>query len=329
VNFDWLQFLEQHGITYRQVSRAEVTVTCPFCGHDDPSQHMNINLEGRGWHCWRNDRHGGRDPTRLVAALLHCTMQAAAQLTRSNSFLPTNFLERIQTAMQPRPAPSPQLTLKLPSEFRELDHGVMARPYVHYLLDRGFHRDEIDGLSNHDVYYCPIGPYHGRIMFCVYHRNHLITWTGRTVSDTPGVVRYRTLSPLADKAEQEGSPPALGPLPDYLLWFDELLACDARTIVVCEGPFDALKVLLLGQTAGVVATCLFGNRMSPAQIELLHKLLPRFKRRILLLDRETLPNTLKIQGHFTKLKLEARYLPSDLKDHGELDSQKQLLKIIN
>ena len=50
--FDWISFLDKHGIEYStrgpSTSRGNVYVHCSFCGQADQGKHLGISLEGKG-----------------------------------------------------------------------------------------------------------------------------------------------------------------------------------------------------------------------------------------------------------------------------------------
>jgi hypothetical protein len=113
----------------------------------------------------------------------------------------------------------------------------------------------------------------------------------------------------------------LAPINNYLLWWDHLIDCDADTIILVEGPFDALKVTTLGWTRGIVATCFFTQSPGPLQIDLLHELLPKFEKKYLLLDQGTLPALITIASELQTLGVEPLRLPIGVKDPGELTGE--------
>lgn len=58
---DWIGFLEANHIAYdtrgKNVSGNRVAITCPWCGGDDPSRHLVIDLDGAGWHLIYEKNH--------------------------------------------------------------------------------------------------------------------------------------------------------------------------------------------------------------------------------------------------------------------------------
>lgn len=331
--FDWIAFLEANHIKYvttgPNVSRGNIAVHCPLCGAADKSEHMSISLNGKGWRCFRNrDEHKGKNPTRLVAALLNVSIDRARSIVGDAVFIPDDFMGAVMGKLTPHVGVSKPHTLKLPIEFKPLHTDKPSvKAFKNYLTGptRQFTPNQVRRFTkDYDMYYATRGPMKGRVVFTVYFNHKLVTWTGRTIY--PQVdLRYKTLS--ADPEVEQY--PALGPINDYLLWYDDLnnRKHDSDTLVLCEGPFDALKVSVLGAKHGIDATCFFTASPSTRQIDLLHDLMPQYSRRFLLLDRGTLSTALRVQGGLHALKVPYLTLPANVKDPGVLD-ERGLLKIL-
>lgn len=325
---DWQSFLDSYNVHYvtkgANVARGHVSVKCPFCGSDDPSEHMTIHLGGNGWRCYRQHAHRGVKPQRLVAALLGVTYGEADRICGGSIFIPEDFLGAVRDKLAPAPE-ARRSRLHLPRDFRPLDESKpSARPFVNYLLDRGFTRKEIGRMNErHGLCYAVQGPYRGRVIFPVWHMGELQTWTARAISpDTE--LRYKTLSVTENDYDEA---PAHGAINDYLLWFDDLVdGGDALCLV--EGPFDALKVRTLGRAHGIFATCCFTAQPSASQMDLLYDLVDLFRHRYLLLDEGTLGTTLRVAQDLAALRIKPVYLPKHLKDPGELGEPEDLLKIL-
>jgi hypothetical protein len=322
--FDWQNFLETRAIEFAtsgpNVAAGHIAVHCPFCGAADPSQHMSINLEGRGWRCWRNPaEHKGRSPVKLIAALVPCSYEQAREIAGVATEVPNDFLNRVTSLLSPSQPAANSQGLALPRVFQEFKHhSISARPFIAYLTNpkRGkFALSDIMRFSSdYDIYYCRLGPFKGRIIFVVKYQGKIVTWTGRTIIDDP--LRYKTLSTDPEKAAIENLPVALGGIGRYLLWYDEFIAAPQETLYLVEGPFDALKLRLLG----VDATCFFTQTPSMEQISLLHELIPRYKQTYLLLDQGTLSMVLKIKSALSGLDVNIAHLPSNVKDPALLHS---------
>ena len=267
---------------------------------------MSINTEGKGWKCWSDREHRGRKPHKLIKALTGCSWERAAEIAGEPSVIPTNFLEQVRHSLDNREAIVTH-DPKMPEEFKPISRAKHAcAPYNRYLIGRGL--PAIERMQGrYDLRYAIRGPFQGRIIFPIRFRGKLVTWTGRAISPLASL-RYLTL----DTHE------AAGPITDYLLWYDQLMIVKAHTIVLCEGPFDAIKLNELGLEYGLAATCFFTSSPSPRQISLLHELLARFKRKILLLDQSMLSMSLRVALELSALGVERGQLPTGFKDPGEL-----------
>lgn len=333
--FDWISFFNEYSIPYvttgPNVSAGRAAIRCPFCGSDDPSEHLVVNLEGRNWWCWRRRaEHKGGSPEYLIQNLIHCSFDQARVLTGGVA-LGEDFLSQVQKQFSTGDAGAiaERRVLKLPDNFKSFHPSKpSARPFVEYLMARGFTRNRILGkfTRRYNIRYCTAGPYQGRIIFPVSSNDKLVSWTGRSVSKK-ATLRYKALTTDEEKAREEGLQPALGPISHYLLWYDTLMrvADDYTIICLCEGPFDALKIRELGRDYGITATCFFTSAPTEPQIGLLHELLPRFKRKYLLLDSDMVPNALRVTQELSSLGVVTKHLPRGIKDPGVLRDVQFLL----
>lgn len=325
--FEWQRFFNQNGIEFfttgPNTRKGELSIRCPWCGQADPSHHMNVNEAKGVYGCLRNRDHRGKSPTKLVQALLNCSWQRAKSIVGDDITIADDLMAVVSTMDPPDGVPVPRARkLRLPDEFKSFSDKPSARPFVAYLSDRGFTREQIAIMPRrYELRYATQGAYKGRIVFPVRHEGTLRTWTARTIYKGVGL-RYKTLTEDPEKAQWEGSTPALGPIGDYLLWFDDLMQLSERyhTICIVEGPFDALKVDMLGMRYGVCATCFFTSQPSDRQIDLMHDLLPRFKRRISIPDQNSEAWIFKTDGRLRSLGVETRILRG-AKDPGELNEQ--------
>lgn len=328
--FDWVRFLEEYSIEYvtsgPNVAKGNLAIRCPFCGFDDPSHHMGISLKGKGWGCWRRTDHRGKSPVRLIVALLSCSVERARGIVGADSFIPQNFEDKVRSHLEAEPFFVPGL-LEMPKEFRSLTSLPSARLFIDYLRRRGFDDSCIEGMTKrYGIYYCTRGAFKGRIIFPVYYQDKLVSWVGRTIYPVEKI-RYKALTVDPDKVEFDGLSQAVGPIGDYLLWYDTLPRSGSDILIVGEGPFDALKVAVLGANDGIDSTCLFGQRLSRSQINLFHDLLPMYSSSYILLDRGALPSSLRLVSQLSALNISVLQLPFGIDDPAEL-TKAQLLKII-
>jgi len=304
----WLDIFRLYHVDFaeggRNVSKGHVAVHCPFCGTADESHHMSVSLRHGGWRCWRNAAHKGRDPARLLAALIRCSPAQAQQILGPDFVvLPDDYLASIRGKLFPKVIEPPPV-YEMPTEFRPLVREPRARRFIDYLRERGF-VESVDVLGLYGLRYCTIGPWEDRIIFPVYRKGKLAAWTGRSIRSDANL-RYKTE----------------GPIGDHLLWQDQLQRqTKANTIVLCEGPFDALKVRYLGRGLGITATCWFTAMPNRTQADRLHELLGAFPRRFLILDRGAEAKAIKLAGELRELSVRRLVLPRAYKDPGELDKE--------
>jgi hypothetical protein len=324
--FDWPQFLATHGVAFSRLS-SEVTLHCPYCGQADRSEHLSISLKGAGWRCFRNRAHAGRSRSKLIQALLNVPLDEARRLAGEDTFTPSppdaDFAAHIAGLLWETPATAPVGPLTFPTEFKPLrplaPMSHIGHPFWDYLRDtRKFSFDDGAWVAEtYNLHYAARGPYRYRLIIPVYDaEGQLKTWTARSIlPDEP--LRYKTL-PVGPRKGEEGPFAAQGP-GSLLLGLPLLLRLpNPEVLVLCEGPFDAFRITALGRQFGVYGTCLFGLNVSDAQINLLERLMTRFKRLVLLLDpdQEFLP--WQVQGAIRPMHVHIGKLPEGVDDPGDL-----------
>jgi hypothetical protein len=299
--FDWQTFVEHHNIPYIEqgphTAKGNIYVQCIFCGDADSSYHMGLDLKRGYWGCWRNSRHRGKRPAYLVARLLSITLSEAIVLTGGRS-IANNFASQIAELVGEGAEPEPVAAtkVKIPPYFKYAYNSPVARLY---LRDRGFRDEAIPGLcQEYDLRFTIVGEFSYRVLFMLYDYEGLATWTGRSIGDDQ--LRYRTMSTNPEKATREGL--ARRPITELVFNEVELLANEKQhMLIVCEGPFDAMKLDWYGYDFGMRATCLFGLNMSTTQIATLAEASSLFKHRYLCLDRETTAQGLDLAARLAPL----------------------------
>lgn len=337
---EWLEFLRGRNIPYSDkganVSAGNVVVQCPFCGLADKGMHMSISVQNRGWFCWRCQAKG-KDPVRLIMHLTGMPYEAAKSYRSKNTTAVTSdVLAYVTDRMNPSKLIEKREPLVIPPEFKFFNpEKMLFKPFEKYLRKRGFTR--LVALSQkYGLRYCTRGAFEGRIIFPVYHEGQLVSWTGRTIY--PGVQpRYKTLSADPQKAEKDGYPCAWGPINNYLLGYDDLLYSSASIVYLVEGPFDWLKIMWLLLTSGrrlnFTATCYFTIKPSDIQLAMLHEIINRCGRAIIIPDHgaeHQARKTRELLHCFTanykrfKKKLSVATLPELIGDPGEFRNLRQL-----
>lgn len=330
MRFDWKRFFSQNHIPYVEhgpnTGRGNANIKCPWCGANDPSEHMGVNLRWGYWGCLRNSAHRGKDPVRLVRALLRCSEEEARRVVGVKEAAAasvdelTGSLSKLRAVLGEIVEETFNEKLTFPKEFKRLTlASPLAAPYVLYLKERGYRDAQIEWLSEHyELYYATKGLYRQRIVVPIKDRyGELLSWTARTIK--PDVQpRYRTLRVFKNSEDGQGpfakiasNHTVLG-LP--VLW----AAHNPRVLVIVEGPFDALKVTAFGASLGVYATCLFGLNVYPAQIAELQELAGRFDRVYLLLDEDAVFQRLRIMEALRLVGVQALKMPPGTDDPGAL-----------
>jgi hypothetical protein len=286
MNFSWREFVKANGIHYvssgPSTAKGNIYVHCPFCGNADRSTHMGLSLNVRlpFFACWKDSTHRGRYPPRLIAALLGCSYaDAVAMVDAEDSSAIDDYEAAVSRTLAPAVVrPSDVHELQMPKTFRVLDHSTGER-FVRYLERRGFTMVE-RFASYYGLRYCPVGAFAQRIILPVFHEHQLVTWTGRDITGMARL-RYETLSTKPEVAQRQGSTPALLAVGETVFNYDRA-AEGGRTLVICEGPFDALKIDWFCEDVDV-AVAVFGMPKNRQQ-GILVRLAQGFERVRVLLD---------------------------------------------
>lgn len=278
----WESFLTENSIEFvtsgPNTKRGEVSVQCPFCGDDDPSQHMGINLSKEAWGCHRNAEHRGKSPLRLIQALLGCTAaQARLTLAQYNVTDPDSLegaLAMLNAANEPVVENGTEEVF-WPAEFRR--PAKWPPRFIAYLANRGY-PDPIRTAEQFNLKCAVSGKFKDRIMFPLY-LNELIGWTGRAITDPVSAPRYLTSTKNAKKTCY-GYPEAKG---------------GGSILYLVEGPFDALRINSLDYE-GARAMALLGTSISVSQLCIAHSLRPLYKKVYIFLDGDAWSQTMQLSN---------------------------------
>lgn len=325
-----IKFLEQNNIPYvlegPNVAKGNVYVKCPFCGSQDPSEHLGINIANGHWGCWRSPGHAGRKLHRLVMSLLRCSYRDACYVLNDSQPGVDNF-DDFATYFDQKEideiTDEKQSDLEMPVFFRKISLvKTFSVPFHQYLQKRGFGKTAYKKLSyKYKLKICIVGNWKNRIIFPVYLDGVLVTWTGRTIDPTEKI-RYKTLTTDTDKATQAGDVVAIETTSNCLYLCD-IWSMEGKTLYICEGPFDALKVDYYANTWGSRATAIFGSRLSESQIGKLTQLSNYFDRFVILPDKKAEVNAMRQKSQLSHLSIpvNVEWLPSNIDDPGELSSR--------
>lgn len=301
--FDWRSFLENNNIPYRErganVSAGNIVTRCFLCGDSDHGEHMGLNLETGMWGCWRNAEHRGRRPHKLIQAYLGCSFEEAERLAGvvgvSMGTDPTFGDEVSKLLGNTEPKKQQIQKLEFLPEFKSISELGFGKLFVEYLVSRGYSKDEAYKLSdNYNLQYTTTGPFRYRVIVPIHFNDNLVNWAGRSIV-ADAVPKYRMLSTDATKSEANKLPRAILSTSELLFNYNNLWSnTDSTTLVVCEGPFDALNLDFRGKEHGIRSTCLFTKTMSSIQAEMLKQISHKFNKRFIVLDEDAQLDSFKI-----------------------------------
>ena len=321
--------LKSYGIDYitegPNVAAGNVYIRCPWCG-DDPSYHLGIHLEKGYYGCWRNPNHRGKDISHLFTKLLGL---AVGQKVAEDIFKhpPPDALEAAMASLvgTTTGAPSHPLGYDAPNMKWErwalpIRNGRPTRKFYQYIESRGFDRVK-EFIDYYDLRAAIGGRFNSRILIPIYGiRRRLNGWTARAV----GPARLRYISYPKGPITKES-----------LLLHNMILANkeNAHTLVITEGPFDALKIDWYGRELGVRATCLFGSNPTTTQISRIIELMTgkpinwdgqegiaKYNRLLVMLDRDAWGSALSLQQGLSSVGADVSLLEQH-KDPGGMTKQ--------
>lgn len=312
--FDWKKFCDQRRIPYvtrgPNTARGHISVRCPFCGQQDPSQHMGLSLDPRDpvWGCLRNSNHRGRSPVHLIR-LLAGIGEAEAQRLVSSSAPELDQFENLAAKLLHKEPGGARLTprvtqpLIFPKDLRKLTVHGYGRRFLDYLRSRGL--EPAQNVADHyGLMYALTGPFKWRLIIPFWHLGRLVGWTGRAIGRSS--LRYLTLPSDAEAAKKLGVPQATTDPDEYVWRQDDVCrpveVAFERALVIVEGPVDVLKVdwSMRSIERQIVTTCVFGTP-KPKQELLLANAARYFDRVVVLLDRDAYGSAYKLAQHIEEL----------------------------
>lgn len=307
---DWVRFLDENNIHYvtrgPNTKRGEVSVHCPMCGPDDPSEHLGINPESGAWGCLRDNTHRGKSARTLVRAILGCSSTQASLIIQQYSHSDPDSLEGAlamlgeaqESPVEPKINPEREF-----AKFSAIKVRGATRRFFDYLGYRGY-EDPHSMINYYDLKCAVIGRYKDRVIIPVRQNGELLGWTSRAIVDPKLAPRY-----LASSSDVKAT----------VLNYDRLKAEGGKRLFIVEGPFDALKIDNYGRHMGVRATCTFGTDVTLSQIALLRILVKRFEQAYVLFDRGAEGPAANL-SEWTKAVLGR--LPDGIKDPGDLTNSR-------
>jgi len=315
---DWRRFLEENNIHFvdrgPNTKRGEVSIQCPMCGDEDPSEHLGINLTNGKWGCHRDGSHRGLAARSLIRHILGCSASQAQLIVKQYSHSDPDTLEAALAALTDS-APEERKEFNQPLEpqykdFYEIKPRGITKRFFTYLVSRGYDNPQ-EIIERYGLRCVLTGRYKDRIIIPVRHNKELLGWTSRAIGSLENAPRY-----LASSEDVKTT----------IFNYDQIKKGGERLFIV-EGPFDAIKIdnyslshvpptLVSNQDmVHYRATCTFGTSLTISQIAILRGLVKKYEETYILFDRgaEGPANDLA-----SWLNVETLDLPVGIDDPGEL-----------
>lgn len=287
----------------KNVKVGNVNIKCPFCGPRDPSEHMGIDLETGMWSCWRNAIHSGKAFARLVQRLSHRSWEEALRIVEDPS-APVNLVGRVKTLLSQEESTGPVRPLEMPKQFQGIAARGPTKRFWQYLRNRGFDDGQICRIVSYYPVRCAlVGQMRFRFVFLIQEAGELIGWVGRAITKE-SKRRYILIGER-----------------NSLLFLDQVTEEPGQILYIMEGPFDALKLDLVGMPLGARACSTFGTRISDRQVGLIRELSRQYRTVYLLFDSDAVQEALLArQRLMTVPNLIVKAPPRWYKDIGDMPS---------
>lgn len=305
---DWQGLFESHGVDYvtrgPNTKRGEISIQCPFCGADDPSHHMGISLTNEVWGCHRSAAHRGKNPIRLIAAVLGVTYRAAALIVSQYNRPDPESLSEALAALEgtpEAPAAEPE-PMAMPSQFKRIHSQGLTAKFYRYLANRHFHNvDELCEL--YELRCAMVGRWKDRIIIPFYQRGTLVGWTARAIGPVQNAPRYLSTGAAVKETVFNYGEISLG----------------GEILIITEGPFDAMKIDFYGRQMDVRSTCVFGTSMTLSQVAILNNMAKRFDHTVVLFDPEAIDASFGAKDWLLNHNVIVGTLPAGVEDPGSMD----------
>lgn len=291
----WTEFCTDYKIPYRMTSSGRnLEINCPLCLNDKKS-HMGLRTDVLTWGCFKGGKaHGSKkSAVRLIMALLNCPFEVALNISRhyfewtqSSNLNPEMF----EKAGGLSPCVVPQNFLQFTTY---VDDKIMQiqNQHLQYLQQRGLDPNFV--CPRFDLRWGYKGRYNNRIIVPVkLDQNHWLTWAARDIGTSS--LRYKN----AEYPKEAKHAPS-----DF--FFDIHNLTGGRTLILTEGPFDAMKIVQ-AMVPDVHGSAIFRLGMTDGQLAILSDLSELYESIYLCYDGnlhlKTLRDAAKAAWHVPNLK---------------------------
>ena len=293
----------RHGINIlesgKNVRKGCFAIHCPLCGSSDPSQHCNVQLNGKGFQCWRNKSHKGSLKYLLTILVGAAAANEALEEIADETF--DDFDKMVaQLYEEDKPkAEIPAKHLEWPMGSRKIRNAAPTTAFwKHFVTKRGFREEDVDEVCDRYDLRCAVhGEWNGRYILPVFSWDgYLIAWTGRALGKS--TLRYKAF-------------PKDGTIKTSLFGLPEAQRGGERLLIV-EGPFDQLKTDFYASkkchSVGVMSTSIKAGQKS-----MLFRLARLYTEVCIALDEFALEQALSLQSELSFLKPRVLTIPEHFK----------------
>ena len=206
------EILQQLNIPYKTEGNhcrpGWVNIDCPFCGKDSQKYHLGYSIEDNYLNCWRCGPHP------ILLTLIEITELPSQKIKK--------LLDGLEQSIQFTKKETPKRKLIIPKGVNKLE-----RPHLRYLCERGFDPEELEKLWR--IKGISISSrLSWRIFIPIIYHGRTVSWTTRSISDSPNITRYISASLIEES------------IPHKSLLYGEDYA--HKSIIITEGPFDVWRI---------------------------------------------------------------------------------------
>jgi hypothetical protein len=293
----WRQLFDAIGVRWidrgHNTARGHVNIPCPWCGTADPSFHLGIEEATGAYYCLRSQPpHAGRSTPFLLMKLGVPSFQIDALLRDYSDDSP----------------PPRTLRLRETTGWESLASAADYPAALTYLSGRGLAPPAVLA-RRYDMRFATVGRHAWRVLLPLHLNFTVVGWTGRAIGPRQSP-RYLTNDP-SDGAS---------------LYIPAYPTKATHTIVIVEGPFDALAIAdAYHPVQDITAIALTGLNIGRLRREHLGDVIGlAHKPNVLVtLDEDqstyTSENLKDVLAHATGLPQAGNFpLPSGVKDAGEM-----------
>lgn len=298
MSVDWRGLLDNARVPWRDrgknTSRSNINVCCPWC-RDDQGFHLGISLEKEAYYCFRRPEHAGHNFVALLVKLGQPRVEAVKLL---------NTYRGDRAA--PREAPEPLPASKAMQAWERFLPAAEAPAIIDYIAARLFDQPE-EVARRYDIRCASYGKWAYRMIMPIMLGGELRSWTGRGIR-ADMVPKYYTMD-------------------SHLEGLVYLPRPARRTLIITEGPLDALKLAAAGERLPMAAVALTGKQLNAPRLLNVQQLAEAgmTDRVLLCLDADTSSAEAtrmiaELRGNL-RLDVQRLKLPAGYKDAGAMPQQ--------